>query len=145
MVTMNDMKSIIDREFKRQGEKVLHIREDIGTIFLYGTPNKSHKLLNALRGVFWYKPIACMMVFVDLNTNKSYLVTGCDDLNNVELEEYDPQQREIDRLKSTVETCRQQFHSYVSQHMAKSPPDFEKAAKNYEFMLRCNHALKENP
>ena len=39
--------------------------------------------------------------------------------------------------------CRAQFQSYGDQHMAKDPPQVEKAATNYAFVNDINLTLLE--
>lgn len=47
----------------------------------------------------------------------------------------------IEALERALERCRDQFDFYVSSHMAKTPPDMEKAATNQEFVELCDAAL----
>lgn len=46
-------------------------------------------------------------------------------------------------LRSALEKCRGQFEFYVQQHLAKAPPDMDKAATNQEFVELCTAALTQ--
>ncbi|SES09040.1 hypothetical protein [Sphingobium sp. YR768] len=46
-------------------------------------------------------------------------------------------------LRSALEKCRNQFEFYVQQHLAKAPPDMEKAATNQEFVELCTAVLAQ--
>jgi hypothetical protein len=44
-------------------------------------------------------------------------------------------------LVEALRKCRDQFEFYVNAHMAKQPPDMDKAATNQEFVELCDAAL----
>lgn len=44
-------------------------------------------------------------------------------------------------LTDMLRRSREQFQFYGDQHMAKSPPQLEKAAVNYKFVAEINAAL----
>ena len=48
-------------------------------------------------------------------------------------------------VRDALKKCRAQFDFYVSAHMAKSPPDMDKAATNQEFVELCDVALSSDP
>lgn len=45
-------------------------------------------------------------------------------------------------LVEVLRKCRDQFNFYVNAHMAKRPPDMDKAATNQEFVELCDAALR---
>lgn len=44
-------------------------------------------------------------------------------------------------LLHALQLCREQFNTYLQNHLAKSPPDFDKAATNREFRDMCDAAI----
>jgi hypothetical protein len=48
-------------------------------------------------------------------------------------------------VREALAKCRAQFDFYVEQHMAKTPPDVDKAATNQEFVELCDAALSTIP
>lgn len=48
-------------------------------------------------------------------------------------------------LTDMLRRSREQFQFYGDQHMAKSPPQLEKAAVNYKFVAEINAALLAAP
>lgn len=51
---------------------------------------------------------------------------------------------ELEAMREVIRKCRDQFEFYVSSHMAKSPPDMDKAATNQEFVEMLDRLL-DNP
>lgn len=49
------------------------------------------------------------------------------------------------RMREALEKCRETFDRYVSLHMAKQPPDMDKAAANQEMVELCEAALTPPP
>lgn len=47
-------------------------------------------------------------------------------------------------LVEALRKCRDQFEFYVQAHLAKQPPDMDKAATNQEFVELCDAALKDH-
>jgi len=44
-------------------------------------------------------------------------------------------------VREALKKCRDQFEFYVQAHLAKQPPDMDKAATNQEFVELCDAAL----
>jgi hypothetical protein len=49
------------------------------------------------------------------------------------------------QLRAALAKCRSQFEFYVTSHMAKQPPDMDKAATNQEFVELVDEALALRP
>jgi hypothetical protein len=45
------------------------------------------------------------------------------------------------RMQAALLLAAEQFHKYADYHLAKQPPDREKAATNVEWAARCREAV----
>ena len=52
-----------------------------------------------------------------------------------------PLLKQQEEMREALQKCRDQFDFYVSAHMAKQPPDMDKAARNQEFVELCDDVL----
>lgn len=49
---------------------------------------------------------------------------------------------EIDRMQAALREAGNQFHRYADYHLAKQPPDREKAAINIHWAMCCHEAAR---
>jgi predicted MarR family transcription regulator len=49
---------------------------------------------------------------------------------------------ENDRMRAALREAGNQFHLYADYHLAKQPPDREKAAVNIHWAMRCHAAAR---
>jgi hypothetical protein len=47
---------------------------------------------------------------------------------------------EMERMRAALREAGNQFHLYADYHLAKQPPDREKAAVNIHWAMRCHEA-----
>jgi hypothetical protein len=51
---------------------------------------------------------------------------------------------ENDEMRAALREAGNQFHLYADYHLAKQPPDREKAAVNINWAIRCHEAARHN-
>jgi hypothetical protein len=50
---------------------------------------------------------------------------------------------EMERMRAALREAGNQFQLYADYHLAKQPPDREKAAVNIHWAMRCHEAARQ--